>query len=75
VKIIKKSIEGDILKGILLQNEQIQKMDLALEKIMKNGNGGGNKKKKTKKEQQAEADEDSEGYEDDDYDGNEWEEY
>ena len=71
VKIIKKSIEGDILNDILLQNE----MDLALEKIMKNGNGGSNKKKKTKKEQQTEADEDSEGYEDDDYDGNEWEGY
>lgn len=72
VQIAKKSIEGDILNNVLLQNDRIQKMDLALEKIMKNGNGIDKKKKKSKKEQQAEADEDSEGYEDNDYDGNDW---
>lgn len=32
-----------------------------------------NTKKKPKKEQRLEADEDTEGYDDDDYDGNDWE--
>ena len=48
VQIAKKSIEGDILNNVLLQSDQIQKMDLALEKIMRNGNVA--KKKKSKKE-------------------------
>jgi hypothetical protein len=73
VQIAKRAIEGDILNNVLLQNDQIQKMDLALEKIMKNGNGSA-KKKKSKKEHQAEADKDTEGYDDDNYDGNEWDE-
>jgi hypothetical protein len=41
---------------------------------MKDGNGKTAAiKKKSKKEQRLEADEDTEGYDDDDYDGNDWE--
>lgn len=39
VLIIKKSIMGDVMNQVVLQDETIQKIDLALEKIMKNGNG------------------------------------
>ena len=70
VQIVKKTIMGDIMNEVVLPDKTIQKIDLGLEKIMKNGNGAATKKK-SKKEQQAEADEDTEEY-DDDYDGNEW---
>jgi type II secretory pathway component GspD/PulD (secretin) len=72
VPIIDKAIMGDVLVEVL-QNEIVQKLDLALEKMMKNGynnNDGSSKtRKKSMKEQKLEADEDTEEY-DDDYDGN-----
>jgi hypothetical protein len=77
VPIVKKAIKGDIMSNVILQDKDIQKMDLALEKIMKNGNGNDSNdtttatKKKSKKEMQTAADEDSEEY-DEDYDGDEW---
>ena len=37
VPIIKKAIMGDVMNEVVLQDKQIQKMDLALEKLMKNG--------------------------------------
>ena len=69
VPLVNRAIMGDVMNEVVLQNKQIQKIDLALEQIMKNGNG--TKMKKSKKKQQAEADEDMEEY-DDDYDGNDW---
>jgi hypothetical protein len=69
IPIIKKVIMGNALNRVL-QDERIQKIDLALEKIMKNGNGKGSKKGKAKVEPQPEI-EDEDDY-DEDYDGNEW---
>jgi hypothetical protein len=59
VPIIKKAIMGDVMNGIVLQDKQIQKIDLALEKIMKNGSNTSNK-------------DDDEDEDDSDYDGNDW---
>lgn len=70
VLIIKRAIDGDIVNNILLPDRTIQKMDLALQKIMNDGNGEGTEKK-SKKEQRLEADEGTEEY-DNDYDGNDW---
>jgi hypothetical protein len=67
VPIIKKAIKGDILNAVVLQDEGIQKMDLALEKIMKNGNSEGNGDQRKKNVKSNDDDE----YEEDD-DGNEW---
>ena len=64
VPIVKKAIKGDIMNDVILQDKDIQKMDLALEKIMRNG------RTKGKKSEQESVDDD-EDYEDDD--GNEWE--
>jgi hypothetical protein len=58
VSIIKKAIMGDVMNEVVLQDKQIQKMDLALEKIMKNGSNTSSK-------------DDEDGDEDED-DGNEW---
>jgi hypothetical protein len=69
VPIIKTAIKGDIMNDVILQDKDIQKIDVALEKIMMNGNA--NKRLKSKKKQKAEADDDTEEYVDD-YDGNEW---
>ena len=63
VPIIKKAIKGDIINDVILQDKNIQKIDLALEKIMNDGNGKGKDKSKTK---EVELDDD------DDDDGNEW---
>jgi hypothetical protein len=62
VRIARKVIMGEVLSNVL-QDERTQKIDLALEKIMKNGDGS--KKSKSK----SEADD-----EDEDDDGNEWDE-
>lgn len=67
VQIIRKAIEGDIMHNVLLQDEKIQKLDLALEKIMKDGNGNGIGKDKTKETELDDADDDDESG-----DGNEW---
>jgi hypothetical protein len=61
IQIVNKAIMGDVMNEVVLQDKQVQKIDLALEKIMKNGNG---KKLKSKA--------DGEDEYDDDYDGNEW---
>ena len=66
VPIVKKAIKGDIMNDVILQDKDIQKMELALEKIMRNGRT----KVKGKKSEQESVDDD-EDYEDDD--GNEWE--
>jgi hypothetical protein len=42
VSIVRRAIMGDVMNEIVLQHERIQKIDLALEKIMKNGNGNSN---------------------------------
>ena len=55
---------GDVMNDVVLQDKQIQKIDLALEKIMKNGKGS-TKKSKSKSEV-------NEKEEDEDYDGSEW---
>jgi len=68
VSIVKKAIMGDVTNEIVLQDQQIQKIDLALEKIMMNGNG--NKKSNVN----VNANDDDEDEYDDDYDGNEWDE-
>jgi hypothetical protein len=65
VSIIKKAIMGDVMNEVVLQDKQIQKIDLALEKLMKNG-GTNNKKSKS------EADDEDGDEDNDDYDGNEW---
>ena len=44
VPIIKKAIMGDVMNDVVLQDKQIQKIDLALEKIMKNNSSSSNKK-------------------------------
>jgi hypothetical protein len=62
VPIIKKAIMGDVMNDVVLQDKEIQKIDLALEKIMKNGSSNS-------KESKSEGDGEDE---DDDYDGNEW---
>jgi hypothetical protein len=54
VQIIKKAIMGDVMNDLVLQDKQIQKIDLALVKLMNNGSGG--KKKKTKLDSDSEAD-------------------
>jgi hypothetical protein len=60
------------MNEVVLHNEIIQEIDLALEKIMTNGNGSKRKSKRDEEQRlEAEADEDSEEY-DDNYDGNEW---
>ena len=61
VPIVKKAIMSDVMDEVVLQDKKIQKMDLALEKIMKS-------KSKSKSEA---VDEDEEEY-DDNYDGNDW---
>jgi hypothetical protein len=72
VQIIKRAIMGDVMNEVVLHNEIIQEIDLALEKIMTNGNGSKRKSKRDEEQRlEAEADEDSEEY-DDNYDGNEW---
>jgi hypothetical protein len=60
VLIIKKAIMGDVMNDTVLQDRQIQKIDLALEKLMNNGSSSNSSNSKD--------DED----EDEDYDGNEW---
>ena len=40
VQIIKKAIMGDVMNDLVLQDKQIQKIDLALEKLLNNGSGG-----------------------------------
>jgi hypothetical protein len=62
VQIVRKAIMGDVMNEVVLPDEQVQKIDLALEKIMKNGN------EYTK---EVKSDEDEDEY-DEDYDGNEW---
>jgi hypothetical protein len=64
VRIAKKAIMGDALNYVL-QDEQTQKIDLALKKIMKNGDGDGDGSKKLESAGTDDVD-------DDDYDGNEW---
>jgi hypothetical protein len=74
VPIIMKAIKGDIINNAILQDRDIQKMDLALEKIMKNGNGKGKGKNKSKTKELAVVDsnnDDNEDFEDYD-DGNDW---
>ena len=44
VQIINKAIMGDVMNDVVLQDKQIQKMDLALEKIMENGSDDKEKK-------------------------------
>ena len=58
--IAKKAIMGDTMNNLVLQDEEIQKIDLGLEKIMQNGNGN-----KSESEEDDDEDED---------DGNEWDE-
>ena len=65
VPIIKKAIMGDVMNDVVLQDEKVQKIDLALEKIMENGID--DKEKKSKLDSDSEADEDE-----DEDDGNEW---
>jgi hypothetical protein len=65
VQVVRKAIMGDVMNEVVLQDEQIQKIDLALEKIMENGHGSGNGNKK--KSDNEDNDEDN-----NDYDGNEW---
>jgi hypothetical protein len=45
IKTINKAIMGDVMNDIVLQDDKVKKLDLALEKIMKNGNN--NKKSKS----------------------------
>lgn len=66
VPIIKKAIMGDVMNDVVLPDKEIQKIDLALEKIMRNGSNSKNKKSKSEAD-----DEDEEEY-DDAYNGNEW---
>ena len=47
VWIIKKAIMGDVMNDVVLQDKQIQKIDLALEKIMKNNSSSSSKKSKS----------------------------
>jgi hypothetical protein len=63
VSIVKKAIMGDVTNEIVSQDEQIQKIDLALEKIMNNGND--NSSNNSSSDDDAEDD-------DEDHDGNEW---
>jgi hypothetical protein len=70
VWIIKKAIMGDVMNDVVLQDKQIQKMDLVLEKLMKNDSGSNSKKSKSKSGSKSEADDQDE--DEDDYDGNEW---
>ena len=49
---------GDVMNDVVLQDKQIQKIDLALEKIMRNDSNGSSSGK--------------DDGDDDDYDGNEW---
>ena len=66
VQIINKAIMGDVMNDVVLQDKQIQKMDLALEKIMENGID--DKEKKSELDPDSEADDEDE----DEDDGNEW---
>lgn len=68
VRFVKKAIMGDVMNEVVLQDKQVQKIDLALEKIMKNGNSSSKKKSKSKADDE---DDEKEEY-DDNYDGNEW---
>ena len=72
--IIKKAIMGDVMNDVVLQDKQIQKIDLALEKIMKNdssnSSSNSSSSKKSKSESKSEADDEDEN--DDDYEANEW---
>jgi len=66
-KIVNKAIMGDIMNDIVLQDERVKKIDLVLEKIMKNGKGG----KKLESKSESDADNAKDDY-DNGYDGNEW---
>ena len=68
IHIIKKAIMGDVMSDLVLQDKQIQKIDLALEKIMENGSV--DKDKKSKLDLDSEADDEDEDEDADD--GNEW---
>ena len=70
VWIIKKAIMGDVMNDVVLQDKQVQEIDLALEKIMKNDSSSSSKKSKSESESKSEADDEDE--DDGDYDGNEW---
>jgi hypothetical protein len=73
VPIIKRSIQSEILNDVILQDKEIQKIDLALETIMKDGMAYKGKGKKFKNKVVA-AELDNDDYEDEDEDdeGNEW---
>ena len=66
VQIINKAIMGDVMNDVVLQDDKIQKIDLALEKIMQNGIDDIDKEKKS------EFGSDSEAEDEDEHDGNEW---
>jgi hypothetical protein len=73
VPIIKKAIKGEIINDVILQDKNIQKIDLALEKIMKNTNAK-DKTGKNKKEVESfdtNNDDDDNDF-DENEDGNEW---
>ena len=70
VWIIKKAIMGDVMNDVVLQDKQVQEIDLALGKIMKNDSSSSSKKSKSESKSKSEADDEDE--DDGDYDGNEW---
>ena len=49
VWIIKKAIMGDVMNDVVLQDKQVQEIDLALGKIMKNDSSSSSKKSKSDK--------------------------
>jgi hypothetical protein len=66
IQIINKAIMGEVMNDIVLQDKQIQKIDLALDKIMENGIDDKEKKSKL------DSDSEPENEDDDEDDGNEW---
>ena len=77
VPIVKKAIKGDIMNYVILQDKDIQKMDLALEKIMKDGNSKCKDNGKPKNEivsisNPTTDNDDDDDFDEDEDDGNEW---
>ena len=68
VPIVKRAIRSEILNDVILQDKEIQRIDLALGKILKNNNGTLKGKNNTK---ESELDDNANEY-DEDNDGNEW---
>ncbi|MGH9986480.1 MAG: hypothetical protein ACRD8W_21265, partial [Nitrososphaeraceae archaeon] len=72
-EIVDKAIMTDVMNEVVLADEKVQQIDLALEKIMKNGSDNNDDNKPDEQRELEAVAEDTKEF-DDNYDGNEWDE-